>query len=158
MRNPNLDPFWRTSIGFDRVFDLMDQSRRFETDDNYPPCNIVRTGDDSYRITLAVAGFKPEQISVVTDRNTLILAGRLQEKQGESEYLHRGIAGRPFERRFQLADYVEVTSATLEDGLLQLDLERHLPEAMKPRRIEIKSGKAAAAGDKIRTLDQAKSA
>ena len=93
MRNPNLDPFWRTSIGFDRIFDLMDQSLRFQTEDNYPPCNIVRTGEDSYRITLAVAGFKPEQISIVTDRNALILAGRLDEKQGQSDYLHRGIAG-----------------------------------------------------------------
>jgi molecular chaperone IbpA len=156
MRNLNLDPFWRTSIGFDRIFDLMDQSLRFENEDNYPPCNIVRTGEDSYRITLAVAGFKPEQISIVSDRNTLILAGRPDEKQGQSEYLHRGIAGRPFERRFHLADYVEVKTASLEDGLLQLDLERHLPEAMKPRRIEIKSGKAPA--DKIRTIDQAKSA
>jgi molecular chaperone IbpA len=118
----------------------------------------VRTGEDSYRITLAVAGFKPEQISIVSDRNTLILLGRPDEKQGQSDYLHRGIAGRPFERRFHLADYVEVKSASLEDGLLQLDLERHLPEAMKPRRIEIKSGKAAAPADKIRTIDQAKSA
>src|SRR3979411_3368693 len=92
MRNPNLDPFWRTSIGFDRIFDLMDQSLRFETEDNYPPCNIVRTGEDSYRITLAVAGFKPEQISIVTDRNALILAGRLEAKQGQHEYPHPRIA------------------------------------------------------------------
>jgi molecular chaperone IbpA len=158
MRSSNLDPFWRTSIGFDRIFDLMDQSLRYQSEDNYPPCNIVRTGEDSYRITLAVAGFKSDQISIVTDSNTLSIVGRPDEKQGQSDYLHHGIAGRPFERRFHLADYVEVKSASLEDGLLQLDLERHLPEAMKPRRIEIKGGKAAAPTDKVRTIDQAKSA
>jgi molecular chaperone IbpA len=158
MRNPNLDPFWRTSIGFDRIFDLMDESLRFQPEDNYPPCNILRTGEDSYRITLAVAGFKSDQISIVTHENTLTIVGRPEEKQGQSDYLHHGIAGRPFERRFHLADYVEVKTASLEHGLLQLDLERHLPEAMKPRRIEIKSAKAAGPADKMKTIDQAKSA
>jgi HSP20 family molecular chaperone IbpA len=104
----NLDPFWRTSVGFDRLLDLMDESLRYEPEDHYPPCNIVRTGEDKYRISLAVAGFKPEQISVTVHQNTLTIAGRTNEKQGEAEYLYRGIAGRPFERRFNLADYVEV--------------------------------------------------
>jgi molecular chaperone IbpA len=108
MRMTNLDPFWRTSVGFDRLFDLMDESLRYEPEDHYPPCNIVRTGEDNYRISLAVAGFKPEQINVTIHQNTLTIAGRPNERQGEAEYLYRGIAGRPFERRFNLADFVEV--------------------------------------------------
>lgn len=153
MRNLNLDPFWRTSIGFDRLFDLVDESLRYEPEDHYPPCNIVRTGENSYRISLAVAGFKPEQINVTLDQNTLTIAGRADEKQDESEYLYRGIAGRPFERRFGLADYIEVKGATFEDGLLQIELEREVPEAMKPRRIAIRSGNAVGQGDKVRTID-----
>jgi molecular chaperone IbpA len=157
MRNVNLDPFWRTSIGFDRLFDLMDESLRFEPEDHYPPYNILRTGEDRYRISLAVAGFKPEQISVTTHQNTLIITGRVNEKQEESEYLHRGIAARPFERRFNLADYVEVKNATFEDGLLQIELDRELPEAMKPRRIEVKSGKpASTSSDKVKTIEHSK--
>jgi molecular chaperone IbpA len=108
----------------------MDESLRFEPEDHYPPCNIVRTGEDKYRISLAVAGFKPEQISVTVDQNTLTVTGRVNERQGEAEYLYRGIAGRPFERRFNLADYVEVRRASFEDGLLQIELERELPEAI----------------------------
>jgi molecular chaperone IbpA len=119
MRMTNLDPFWRTSVGFDRLFDLMDESLRYEPEDHYPPCNIVRTGEDNYRISLAVAGFKPEQINVTIHQNTLTIAGRPNERQGEAEYLYRGIAGRPFERRFNLADFVEVKRASFEDGLLQ---------------------------------------
>ena len=154
MRNLNLDPFWRTSIGFDRLFDLMDQSLRFEPEDHYPPCNIVRTGEDAYRITLAVAGFKPEQISVTVHQNTLIISGRVNEKQGEHEYLHRGIAGRPFERRFNLADYVEVRHASFEDGLLQIELKREVPEALKPRKIEIQVGSLQ--DDKVKTIEHSK--
>ena len=117
MRNLNLDPFWRTSIGFDRLFDLMDESLRFEPEDHYPPCNIVRTGENTYRISLAVAGFKPDQINVTVNQNMLTVTGRVNEKQDKGEYLYRGIAGRPFERRFNLADYVEVKGASFEDGL-----------------------------------------
>jgi molecular chaperone IbpA len=153
MRNLNLDPFWRTSIGFDRLFDLMDESLRFEPEDHYPPCNIARTGEDSYRISLAVAGFKPGQINVTVNQNTLTVAGKVDEKQDKSEYLYRGIAGRAFERRFNLADFVEVKGASFEDGLLEIELERAVPEAMKPRRIEIKTGKAIGQGDKVRTID-----
>jgi len=156
MRNLHQDPFWRTSIGFDRLFDLMDQSLRFEPEDHYPPCNIVRTGEDSYRISLAVAGFKPEQISVTAQQNTLTVTGSVYQTQNEPEYLYRGIGARPFERRFNLADYVEVKGAAFEDGLLQIDLERQLPEAMKPRRIEVKVGKAAHAGDRVKTLEHSK--
>jgi molecular chaperone IbpA len=156
MRNLNLDPFWRTSIGFDRLFDLMDESLRFEPEDHYPPCNIVRTGEDKYRISLAVAGFKPEQISVTVHQNTLTIAGRVNEKQGEAEYLYRGIAGRPFERRFNLADYVEVRRASFEDGLLQIELEREVPESMKPRKIEVQVGKAQLTGDKTKTIEHSR--
>jgi molecular chaperone IbpA len=153
MKNLNADPFWRTSIGFDRLFDLMDESLRFGPEDHYPPCNIVRTSEDSYRISLAVAGFKPDQINVTVNQNMLTITGRVDEKQDKGEYLYRGIAGRPFERRFNLADFVEVKGASFEDGLLQIELEREVPEAMKPRRIEIKTGKAVGQGDKVRTID-----
>ena len=153
MRNLNLDPFWRTSIGFDRLFDLMDESLRFEPEDHYPPCNIVRTGENTYRISLAVAGFKPDQINVTVNQNVLIVTGRADEKQDKGEYLYHGIAGRSFERRFNLADYVVVKGASLEEGLLQIELERQVPEAMKPRRIEIKTGNAFGQDDKVRTID-----
>jgi molecular chaperone IbpA len=153
MRNVNLDPFWRTSIGFDRLFDLMDASLRFEPEDHYPPCNIVRTGENTYRISLAVAGFKPAQIDVTLEQNTLTIMGRAEQKREQSEYLYHGIAGRPFERRFNLADYVVVKGASLEDGLLQIDLERELPEAMKPRRIDIELGKPR---DKVRSIEHSK--
>jgi molecular chaperone IbpA len=158
MRTMNLDPFWRTSIGFDRLFDLMDESLRFEPEDHYPPCNIVRTGEKTYRISLAVAGFKPEQVNVTLNQNTLTVSAAANEKQEEDkgEYLYRGIAGRSFERRFNLADYVVVKSASLDDGLLQIELERELPEAMKPRRIEIQTGKAVGKGDNVRTIEHSK--
>ena len=133
MRMMNLDPFWRTSIGFDRLFDLMDESLRFEPEDHYPPCNIVRTGENTYRISLAVAGFKPEQVNVSVNQNMLIVSATADDKQDKGEYLYRGIAGRSFERRFNLADYVVVKGASIDDGLLQIELERELPETMKPR-------------------------
>jgi molecular chaperone IbpA len=153
MRNLNVDPFWRTSIGFDRLFDLMDESLRFEPEDHYRPCNIVRTGENTYRISLAAAGFKPDQIDVTINQNTLTVTGRVNEKQDDGDYLYRGIAGRPFERRFNLADFVQVKGVSFEDGLLQIELERELPEAMKPRRIQITAGKAVAQNDKVRTID-----
>jgi molecular chaperone IbpA len=158
MRSLNLDPFWRTSIGFDRLFDLLDETLRFDQDDNYPPYNIVRTGEDSYRIMLAVAGFKPDQLSVTVQQNMLTIAGRASDKQQEADYLYRGIAARPFERRFSLADYVEVKSATYDNGLLLIELERVLPEAMKPRRIEIKTGKALPQAGTIKSIEHAKAA
>jgi molecular chaperone IbpA len=156
MRTMNLDPFWRTSIGFDRLFDLMDESLRFEPEDHYPPCNIVRTGENTYRISLAVAGFKPEQVNVTVNQNMLIVSANADDKQDKGEYLYRGIAGRSFERRFNLADYVIVKSASLDEGLLQIELERELPEEMKPRRIEITTGKVVGPGDKVRTIEHSK--
>ena len=157
MKTMNLDPFWRTSVGFDRLFDLMDESLRFEPEDHYPPCNIVRTGEDKYRITLAVAGFTPEQISVTLHQNTLTVAGRTDDKQGHAEYLYRGIAGRPFERRFNLADFVEVRRASFEDGLLQIELVREVPESMKPRKIEVQVGNPQLS-DKTKTIEHNRAA
>lgn len=154
--NLNLDPFWRSSVGFDRVLELMDESLRFQSDNNYPPYNILRTGENSYRISLAVAGFKPEQISVTVQQNTLIVTGREAQK-GDHDYLYYGIAARDFERRFNLADFVEVKEASFEDGLLQIDLVRELPEAMKPRRIDIKSGQALQE-QKSRTIEHMRAA
>ena len=150
MRNLNLDPFWRSSVGFDRLFDLVDQSLRFEPEDNYPPFNINRTGENAYRISLAVAGFKPEQLTITVDQDTLIVAGRMDKADVSGDFLHRGIAARPFERRFNLAEYVEVKGAKLTDGLLQIELVREVPEAMKPRRIAINSGSAQ---DNVRTIE-----
>ena len=150
MRTLNLDPFWRTSVGFDRLFDLVDQSLRFEPEDNYPPCNIVRTAENAYRISLAVAGFKREQIAVTVDQDTLVVTGRM-DKADSGDFLYRGIAARPFERRFNLAEYVEVRGASLNDGLLEIDLVREVPETMKPRRITITTG--AGPQDNVRTIE-----
>lgn len=155
MRNMQLDPFWRTSIGFDRLFNLLDNSGA-TAEDNYPPYNILRTGEDTFRLTLAVAGFTPDNITITARQNTLTIAGKADEAKGDVRYLYRGIAGRPFERRFNLADYVEVTKASFENGLLEIDLERRVPEAMKPRRIEIGVGEAK--GDNVKSISQAKAA
>jgi molecular chaperone IbpA len=143
MRNVNLTPFWRSSVGFDRLFDLLDENLRLEPEDNYPPYNIARTGDDSYRVSLAVAGFSPDEITVTAQQNLLTVAGRKAQETDEQQFVHRGISARPFERRFSLADHVEVKAASFENGLLQIDLVRELPEAKKPRKIEIR-----ATGDK----------
>ncbi|SJZ59589.1 molecular chaperone IbpA [Enhydrobacter aerosaccus] len=139
MRDFDLTPIWRSTVGFDRLVDLIDDSLRLAGEDNYPPYNIARTGEDNYRITLALAGFKPEEITVTAEQNMLTVEGRKAEKD-DREYLYHGISGRPFRRHFNLADYIEVKGASFEDGLLQVDLVRELPEAMKPRRIAVKSG------------------
>lgn len=139
MRDFDLTPMWRSTIGFDRLFDLIDDSLRLQGQDNYPPYNITRVGEDHYRISLALAGFKPEEITVTAEQNMLTVEARKAE-DGDHEYLFQGISGRPFRRQFNLADYVEVTGASLENGLLQIELMRKLPEAMKPRRIAIDAG------------------
>jgi molecular chaperone IbpA len=154
--NLNLDPFWRSSVGFDRIFDLMDNSLRYQPEDNFPPYNIARTGENAFRISLAVAGFKPDQIEVTVHQNTLIVAGRESQK-GDHDYLHQGIASRAFERRFSLADFVAVKEASFEDGLLQIDLAREVPEAMKPRRIDIRSG-TTSQNNKSKTIEGARAA
>ncbi|RLP26337.1 Hsp20 family protein [Mesorhizobium sp. YM1C-6-2] len=134
----DFSPLYRSSIGFDRVFELLENASRTTTIDNWPPYDIARTGEDDYRITMAVAGFSRDELSMTQERNMLVVSG---QKSGEDigEYLHRGVAGRTFQRRFQLADHVRVTGARLENGLLTIDLKREIPEEMKPRRIEIGS-------------------
>jgi molecular chaperone IbpA len=136
--NFDFTPYRRSTVGFDRLFDLMENTLRTESVDNYPPFDIEKQGEDSYRITLAVAGFRPDEIDIVAQQNQLTVTGRKAEEANASErYLHRGIAARSFERRFQLADFVKVGSASFENGLLTITLQREIPEEMKPRKIEI---------------------
>lgn len=132
-------PYRRSTVGFDRLFDLLENNARANAGDNYPPFNIERLGEDSYRITLAVAGFKPADIDITAQQNLLVISGRKGEDANGvgAQYLHLGIAQRGFERRFELADFVRVENANLEDGLLVIDLVREVPEAMKPRKISI---------------------
>ena len=134
--NIDFTPFRHSTVGFDRLFDLLESGLPGQLSDNYPPFDLVQEGEDRYRITLAVAGFRPEEIEVTAQQNLLIVAGRKQDEDG-SRYIHRGIAARAFERRFQLADHVTVQGASLENGLLHVDLVREIPEAMKPRKIAI---------------------
>ena len=142
MRGYDFTPFRRSTVGFDRLFDYLESAGRAEQD-NYPPFDIEKLGDDSYRITLAVAGFKREDIDIVAHQNVLTITGRRSEQRGrDGSYLHMGIANRAFERRFELADFVQVTGADLADGLLTIELAREIPEAMKPRKIEIGAGSA----------------
>jgi molecular chaperone IbpA len=143
MRTFDPTPLWRSTVGFDRLFDLIDGSLSVAGDDNYPPYNIERTGEDTYRISLALAGFAPDEVAVTAEQNMLTVEGRKAEKS-DSQYLYQGISGRSFRRQFSLADYVQVKDAWLKNGLLQIDLVREVPEAMKPRRIAIKSGNAGA--------------
>lgn len=132
-------PLWRSGIGFDRLFDVVEQALKFELNDNYPPYNIEKTGDNVYRVTLAVAGFTPDELAITSEPNLLIVSGKKAEAP-EAEYLYKGIAACAFERPFNLADYVTVTGARLENGFLTVELVRELPDAMKPRRIAIASG------------------
>ena len=141
MRTFDLSPLYRSTVGFDRLFSMLDQAAGFESGGSpYPPYNIERTGENAYRVTIAVAGFSEGELSIESKENTLAVKGEKQAKSEtqQSEVLYQGIAGRAFERVFQLADYVEVKSAVLENGLLHIDLVRELPEAMKPRTIAIK--------------------
>jgi molecular chaperone IbpA len=135
MRNYDFSPLWRSSIGFDRLFNLIN-SQIPDNQDGYPPYDIVRTGEDTSRIVLAIAGFSPDDLTITAQQNLLAVSGRKAENP-DHEYLHHGVSTRAFERRFSLADHVEVTGASHENGLLRIDLERKLPETMKPRRIEI---------------------
>jgi molecular chaperone IbpA len=147
MRTFDPTPLWRSTVGFDRLFDLIDSSLR-EAGDNYPPYNIARTGEDTYHVSLALAGFAPDEVTVTAEQNMLTVEGR-KDDQGDHQYLYQGISGRPFRRQFSLADYVQVTGATFKNGLLRIDLVREVPEAMKPRRIAIKSGNAAAESQQV---------
>ena len=138
----DLSPLYRTAIGFDRLADMLSNASRVDSG-GYPPYNIESLGENQYRITMAVAGFAESELDLVSERNTLTVSGNKQdvERSEGSEMLYRGIATRSFERRFQLADHVEVVGARLENGLLHIDLKRELPEQMKPRKIEIGGGR-----------------
>lgn len=132
-------PLWRSTIGFDHLADLVDSTLRQSNEENYPPYNIERSGDDHYRISLAVAGFSVNDITVTAEQNALTIEGKKPEGNAR-EYLYQGIAARPFRRVFNLADYVQVKQASFQDGLLIIDLVREIPEAMKPRRVQIGTG------------------
>ena len=138
----DFSPLYRTSVGFDRLASLMSSASRQDQGNSYPPYNIRATGEDNYQITMAVAGFSENDITITSEQNRLLVTGNRADEEEQGEYLHRGIATRSFERRFNLADHVRVTSASMENGLLHINLEREIPEEMKPRRIEI--GKASA--------------
>ncbi|MGJ8531140.1 MAG: Hsp20 family protein [Alphaproteobacteria bacterium] len=144
MRTFDVSPLYRSTVGFDRLFKLLDGMATADTPgSSYPPYNIERTGENAYRISMAVAGFSDEELSIESRENALTVKGDKSENDdGKSDVLYRGIAGRSFERRFQLADYVNVVGAKMENGLLHIDLVRELPEAMKPRKIEIASSNA----------------
>lgn len=142
MNRFDFTPYRRTMVGFDRLFDLLENQSRAGSGDNYPPFNIERRGDDSYRITLAVAGFKPADIDITAQQNLLVVQGKKADDASAAQFLHVGIAQRGFERRFELADYVRVEDAYLEDGLLAIDLVREVPEAMKPKKVPVGTQKA----------------
>lgn len=146
--NFDFAPFRRSTVGFDRLFDLLESTARVDTMEGYPPFDIEQKSEDSYRITLAVAGFRPDEIEIVAHNNQLTVIGRKAEEKDANQYLHRGIATRAFERRFQLADFVQVRDANFDNGLLQISLQREVPEAMKPRRISI-NGASAPANDSL---------
>lgn len=134
----DFSPLYRTSIGFDRLANLLSSAQRVEQGSGYPPYNILAEDENRYRISMAVAGFGEDDLEITSEQNTLTVTGkRAEEGEDAGRFLHRGIANRAFERRFNLADHVRVTGASLENGLLHIDLEREIPEAMKPRKIEI---------------------
>ncbi len=151
MRHVDFSPLYRSTVGFDRLFNLLDNRSPGDQTPSYPPYNIERTGENAYRITMAVAGFDEKELSIEAHAHVLTVKGEKSEEDAASqgEYLYRGIAKRAFERRFQLADHVEVQSASLKNGLLHIDLLRNIPEAMKPRRIAI----AAEAGDTAKQIE-----
>lgn len=137
-------PLFRSTIGFDRVFNLLENAQRARQLNDWPPYDILKTGEETYSIALAVAGFSPDELEITFQSNLLKVSGRKQENAGNG-YLHRGIAGRPFEHRFELADHVRVSSADLRNGLLTISLVREIPEALKPRKIEIRADSPALA-------------
>ena len=138
MSDFDLSPFWRSTVGFDRLFDHLGSSPTFRAQENYPPYDILRTGENTYRISLAVAGFKPSELAITAEQEMLTVEGRKSDKH-DHQYLYQGISARPFRRVFNLADYVQVKGASFEGGLLKIELVREVPEAMKPRRIAINS-------------------
>ena len=142
MRTVDFSPLYRSVVGFDRLASLLEAANKAENSSGYPPYNIETVGDDAYRVEIAVAGFRPDELSVDVKENVLTVAGSKTGNDETKRYIHRGLAERNFERRFQLADYVVVTDAQIADGLLSIALKRELPESMKPRRVEISSAPA----------------
>ncbi len=138
-RHFDLSPLYRSTVGFDRMFSMLDNVNG-ESAPSYPPYNIERTGENAYRITMAVAGFADSDLTIEAKESVLTVVGEKAEEAEDKNYLYHGIAGRAFERRFQIADHVKISGASLENGLLHIDLVREIPEAMKPRKIEIRSG------------------
>jgi molecular chaperone IbpA len=155
MRAIDFAPLYRSTVGFDRLFSILDNVGQPDSAPTYPPYNIERTGENAYRITMAVAGFAEDELSIESRESTLTVKGEKTEKKESEgrEYLFRGIAARSFERRFQLADHVEVKAASLENGLLHIELVREIPEAMKPRKIEI-----AKAAKRVKQIEGEKAA
>ena len=140
MRTFDFSPLYRSAVGFDRLTNVLDAAQKNGAADGYPPYNIEKTSEDSYQITLAVAGFGSADLDVEVRDGQLVIVGKGDSEEQDNQFLHRGIARRAFERRFQLADHVEVKAADLVDGLLKVDLVREIPEAMKPRKIDIRAG------------------
>lgn len=158
MRTFDFSPLYRSTVGFDRLFDLLDQAHRVEPMTNWPPYNIEKTGESQYQITMAVAGFAPDEVEITQNANALVVVGQKKGSEDGRHYLHRGIATRVFKQTFNLADHVKVTGAVLENGLLTVDLVREVPEALKPRRIEIATGERAAGRDNRPQQIEAKAA
>jgi molecular chaperone IbpA len=149
MRAFDLSPLFRSTVGFDRMSQLLDAAMRLDDSQlSYPPYNIEKTGEDSYRITMAVAGFSQDELSIVSEENSLVISGKAQEPAEGVEYLHRGIARRAFQRRFELADHIKVKGAELANGLLHVELVREIPEEQRPRQIKIGTGAAMAIDQK----------
>ncbi|HYD71004.1 Hsp20 family protein [Azospirillum sp.] len=139
MRTYDLSPLFRSTVGFDRLTRLLEAATNGEEAASYPPYNIEKLGEDAYRITMAVAGFGPEDLEITAQQNSLVVMGKAKKEQEAGQFLYRGIAGRAFERRFQLADFIKVSGASLLNGLLHIDLVREIPETMKPRTIKIEA-------------------
>ena len=158
MNRTDFSPYRRTTVGFDRLFDLLESQVRNNAGDNYPPFNIERRDEDSYRITLAVAGFRERDLDITAQQNLLTIQGKKRDDTVEGEMLHVGIANRGFERRFELADFVRVADADLADGLLTIELVREVPDAMKPKKVMIGGARKleVVEGDKSDTTDESK--
>ena len=135
-------PYRRSTVGFDRLFDMLENNSVGQGQENYPPFDLIREGENEYRIQLAVAGFKPDEVDITAQQNVLVVSGRKSDETDEkgTDFIYRGIANRSFERRFALADHIQVRGADLKDGLLSIELVREIPEAMKPRKISVGSG------------------
>jgi molecular chaperone IbpA len=144
MRTYDFAPLWRSTIGFDRLLDLLDATQRATGEDHYPLYNIERLGEDRYQISLALAGFSPDEVAVTAEQNVLTIEGRKADKE-QRDYIHQGISARHFKRQFNLADYVQVKAAQFDNGLLRIELVREVPEAMKPRSIPINAAAASTA-------------